>query len=173
MKIEQLLNKLNSLLIDYYILVTELRKIERKLRESDNSNPLFLKKDLERRIDYTVEMITDVYAQIDNYFKEGHFSEMSEEVANLISDEYLEIVNNMDPINFMSKLSNMQKCEDILEKNKYLQEEFKILSDNIKTYNRKATVENWSFKIIDPDEALKYYNAIRLKISEDANRFKK
>lgn len=171
-KLERLLVNLNSLLIEYYSLTIKLRNVSRRLKESDDDKLLLRKKDLKRRIDDTLEMITDIYNQIDEYFNEGYFSEMTKDVANSISDEYIEVINNMDPILFMSKLSSMKKFPDLLDKNEYLQKEFDGLSENIRIYNKKVDVENWSFKIIDPDKALKYYKDMRSKISENLNRFK-
>lgn len=172
--VDNLLTRLNSLLIDYYALTIQLRNVVRKLKETINAEKLLARKeDLERRIDSTLAMISDIYDQLDEYFNNGYFSEIDEETAKGISDEYIEIINNMDPINFMASLPTMKKFPDILDKNRYLQNEFKKLSNNIEVYNTVAKRENWSFSIIDPEEALKYYKNMRSHIAEDFNRFKK
>lgn len=170
-ELEKLLENLNSLLVEYYSLTVKLRSVSRRLKESDEDKLTLKKRDLERRIDDTLEMINDIYDQIDEYFNEGYFAEMSEDTAKSISDEYLEVINNMDPIQFMSKFSSMQKFPDLLNKNEYLRKEFEGLNKNIRIYNRKVETENWSFKIIDPDEALRHYKDMRSKISENLNRF--
>lgn len=163
-----LLIELNTAITEYDFALSDLKRYYNWKNESKDD---FRYQDLKRRLDEAEERIESIYRNIDKYFKEGYYAEISEDVAEAISDEYLELINHLDPVTFMIKSKTFQKFED-LTKFYYdtLIPGFERLKENIRQYNKVARNNHWNFQIISPEEAEIKYGRMRSLIRE--NRIK-
>lgn len=160
-----LLVELNIALLDYLDAFKDLRHYFIFNESFDLEKSKY--KELKRQLDYTEKRILEIQGKIDEFFNEGYYEEMSEEMSIAISDEYKELLNTLDNLEFTVQSKTSQKFPDLLSfYNTTIKPEKERLDNNINLYNEKAVYENWSFKIISLEEAEKEYLGMKRLIQE-------
>lgn len=148
-KLISLLSKLNLTLTEYIISFKEFVFLK---EDKDNTY-----KELSRKIDYIEKEIKNLFYQIDEFFNEGFFIEITKEQATDISDEYQELINNISSIEITLQSERFKKLVSLTSfyENEIIPN-FKKLNRNIKVYNERATIKNWPYKLKTYEEAILY-----------------
>ena len=149
-----LLTKFSSTLSIYLTAYKSLKF----LREDDTNNSK--RKELEDKIKYAKNEIKSLHNQIEEFFNEGFFQEITKEQADSISDEYQHLVEIIVTTkNTLINDSAWHIFTDLIDTyENIIVPIFKILNDNIDIYNNKADENGWKYKLRSFDEAIDYHN---------------
>lgn len=117
-----------------------------------------------------LRMIEDVTSRIDNYYSstEGNFVDTtSKDDAEIIKDEYIEILTRIDVIELSLSLNSIQKFPEVVKCHKTLLQRFNVMESNIEFYNSQT---NLGFTVISPEEAHKRYASMKKQIRENRTK---